>query len=209
MYSRIIKNIVPITVVVLFVLEVIIIVASWIVSVLWPEYGFNPLISHRGIRWMVGELPGIVASPWLLVIILLGMTIGVYLAAFSKGISSSASPSTSSKTSKYAERIAIHATIVVAVIFLALLTYWIAGPGTLLLSATGTFLGSSLSKGLIPLFLFFCSLLSVTFGLFSGRIPNLSALISSMVSGIEKTVPFLVLYIFLALCGYSLYFVLS
>ena len=155
---------------------------------------------------MVGELPEIVASHWLLAIIFLGMTVGVSATAFRKGSSSSVPPS---KTSKYAERIAIHATIVVAIIFLALLVYWIAGPGTLLLSATGTFLGSSLSKGFIPLTLFFCSLLSVTFGLFSGRIPNLSALFSSMVSGVEKTVPFLILYIFLALCVSSIRFVLS
>ena len=208
-HTYLIKNIIPITVVILFLLEVIIIVASWIVSVLWQEYGFTPLISYRGIRWMVGELPEIVASHWLLTIILFGMTLGVSSAAFRKGISSSLPPSTSSKTSKYAERIAIHATIVVAVIFLSLLTYWIAGPGTLLLSATGTFLGSSLSKGIIPLSLFFCSLLSVTFGLFSGRIPNLSALFSSMVGGVEKTVPFLILYIFIALCISSVRFVIS
>ena len=80
-------------------------------------------------------------------------------------------------------------------------------PHAILLSATGHLFPSAFSRSLVPIIAFGICVLSITYGVVSGRLKSLSSVIHSLSYGIEKGAVLLVLYILLIQFYESLRFV--
>ena len=63
--------------IVLMGLQLLLILASWIVSAVFPSYPIHALIGSGGLRWFIGSFANNLASPLLAYIILCSITYSV------------------------------------------------------------------------------------------------------------------------------------
>lgn len=180
---------------VLLCAEALLIILSWILSTTMTE-GVRSLLSSEGIRWFFGSFTGIIASPLLVWLLLALIAIG----------SVQKSGLTAWKR-HYRDRLALRVATVSLLIYLSLIALLTFLPHAILLSATGDLFPSAFSRSLVPIIAFGICVLSITYGVVSGRLKSLSSVIHSLSYGIEKGAVLLVLYILLIQFYESLRFV--
>ena len=59
-----------------FVMQIVAVMVSWLVCVLFPDSGVRSLLSQEGIRWMVGKLPEVMSTDVLLSLLYISLAIG-------------------------------------------------------------------------------------------------------------------------------------
>ncbi len=180
---------------VLLCAEALLIILSWILSTTMTE-GVRSLLSSEGIRWFFGSFTGIIASPLLVWLLLALIAIG----------SVQKSGLTAWKR-HYRDRLALRVATVSLLIYLTLIALLTFLPHAILLSATGDLFPSAFSRSLVPIIAFGICVLSITYGVVSGRLKSLSSVIHSLSYGIEKGAVLLVQYILLIQFYESLRFV--
>lgn len=243
-----------------FVMQIVAVMVSWLVCVLFPDSGVRSLLSQEGIRWMVGKLPEVMSTDVLLSLLYISLAIGTL---FGSGLPACLMPqninaaedgetrkgemkeeerrnekeemgeeegekrkekgeggimryfrfvwNSPDTTSHYAysNRIGFHMSIVAAVACLSLLLYLVAGPNTILLSATGTFAGSSIISGLVPLLSSIVIIVAVVYGVCASTLRSLQDIFRIMTEGVKAFAPLFVTYLFVAQCYYCMLYVLS
>lgn len=185
----------------LIVLLITLVVGSWIVSAVMPEMGINSMLSGEGIRWYVGHLTDILATQYLVWIILLAMSIGVTReSCIVKVIATVAHR----QHIEYHERLGLHAAAIGACILTAVIIYLIAAPNAVLLGATGRLIPSAFAMGLVPIISFFLTLISGIYGFTAGVFTSLTSFITAMCHGISAMTPIIIIYVIsaqLIACG--------
>lgn len=238
-----------------FVMQIVAVMVSWLVCVLFPDSGVRSLLSQEGIRWMVGKLPEVMSTDVLLSLLYISLAIGTL---FGSGLPACLMPqninaakdgemkeeerrnekeemgeeegemrkekgergimryfrfvwNSPDTTSHYAysNRIGFHMSIVAAVACLSLLLYLVAGPNTILLSATGTFAGSSVISGLVPLLSSIVIIVAVVYGVCASTLRSLQDIFRIMTEGVKAFAPLFVTYLFVAQCYYCMLYVLG
>lgn len=243
-----------------FVMQIVAVMVSWLVCVLFPDSGVRSLLSQEGIRWMVGKLPEVMSTDVLLSLLYISLAIGTL---FGSGLPACLMPhninaaedgemrkgemkeeerrnekeemgeeegekrkekgergimryfrfvwNSPDTTSHYAysNRIGFHMSIVAAVACLSLLLYLVAGPNTILLSATGTFAGSSIISGLVPLLSSIVIIVAVVYGVCASTLRSLQDIFRIMTEGVKAFAPLFVTYLFVAQCYYCMLYVLG
>ena len=180
----------------LLIAEVVLILISWIFSAMRVE-GVRSLLSGEGIRWFFGNFTSMVASPWLACLVLLLVSLGCLqkCGLFSRSHIS------------YRDRMALRLTIVFLVIYVGVVLLLTAVPHAVLLSSTGSLFPSPFSRSIIPLLSFGIILISVSFGLVSGRFQTLSDVLDALSFGCRKGAPLFIFYILVIQLYESLKFV--
>ena len=110
-------------------------------------------------------------------------------------------------TRSYRHRVALRTALVFLLLYVAAILALTVTPHAVLLSATGRLFPSAFSRALVPVIAFGITLVSLPYGLMSGRFRNLSDAVSSLSYGIAKAAPLFVLYVLAAQFVASLYFV--
>lgn len=169
----------------LVVAQSLLVLLSWLLSATMTE-GVRSMLSGEGVRWFFGSFVSILASPWLVWLLLLSISFGTL---WQSGILSF--PSSRS----YRQRVALQISIVVCVLFLIVVVALTAIPHAVLLSATGHLFPSAFSRALVPIVSFCICAVSVVYGIMSGRFETLSDAVSSLSYGISKAAPLFVLYV--------------
>ena len=198
----------------LLMAELLLFILSWLLSATRME-GVRSLLSSEGIRWFFGSFTEIVASP-LLVWLLLGLcawgciqrsgllslftSSPFHLFTFSP-LTSHPSPLT------YREKVALRVSLVFLVIYVVMIALLTLMPHAILLSATGSLFPSAFSRSLVPIIAFGLCLVSITFGLVSGRLRDIGDTFAALSSGIAQGAPLIILYLFLIQFYESLRFV--
>lgn len=182
--------------------EVALILLSWILSAAGVE-GVRSLLSGEGVRWFVGDFAQMVASPLLVWLILLMMAIGAY--------QRSGLPSLwkeyRSRMMSYRDRTAFRVSLVLLVAYIVAILLITVVPHAVLLSVSGSLFPSPFSRSIIPIVAFGIALVSIAFGLVSGRMQSLPDVLEVLSYGIQRYAPLLVLYIFCIQLYQSLCFV--
>lgn len=187
----------------LAVFEAILAIASWAVSVLYPDLGVRSLLDGEGIRWFFGHFTEIMASPLLVWLVVVASAVGcaadcgVVKALFSL------------RSSLFRERIAIVFALVAALVYVGLIVALVASPHAVLVSASGRLFPSPFSVSLVPVVAFGIVLCSVIYGVASGRYLTLAQVFHSLFVGIEWAAPLFILYIVLIQLYYSSLFCLA
>lgn len=180
----------------LLIAEVVLILLSWILSAMRVE-GVRSLLSGEGIRWFFGNFTSMVASPWLVWLLLLMIALGCLQKS---GLHSLPHHS-------YRDRMALRITIVFFVLYVAVILLLTAVPHSVLLSSTGSLFPSPFSRSIIPVLSFGIILISVAFGMVSGRFQNLTDVLDALSFGCRKGAPLFIFYILLIQLYESLRFV--
>lgn len=183
------------------VMQVVLAVASWLVTAADPELYMRSMLGGEGLRWIFGRFTENMESPLLVWIILGSIAYGAVaesgiVAAIRKG-----------KANDYRTRVALRMAageLVAAFCLVAMLTVL---PHGILLSAVGQLFPSSFSVGLFPTMAFLACVLSFTFGFMTGRFRSVTDAFCSITEGVKAAAPLLVVYVFVAEFYHSIIFV--
>lgn len=171
----------------LLVAELLLVILSWLLSATRME-GVRSLLSSEGIRWFFGSFTDMVASP-LLVWLLLGLC--AWGAVRNSGILNTLH----SSLFTYRDKVALRVSLVFLVIYVVMIALLTLMPHAILLSATGSLFPSAFSRSLVPIMAFGICLVSVTFGLVSGRLRGLDDILSTLSSGIAQGANIIIIYL--------------
>lgn len=171
----------------LLVAELLLVILSWLLSATRME-GVRSLLSSEGIRWFFGSFTDMVASP-LLVWLLLGLC--AWGAVRNSGILNTLH----SSLFTYRDKVALRVSLVFLVIYVVMIALLTLMPHAILLSATGSLFPSAFSRSLVPIIAFGICLVSVTFGLVSGRLRGLDDILSTLSSGIAQGANIIIIYL--------------
>lgn len=172
--------------VLLLIVEVVLIVGSWLYAALNPESGVRSMLSSEGIRWAFGGYIHQMQSSLLVWLLLAGMAYGALRhSRFSEGLHSL----------RYRQRVALRFSIVTLAVYLAVMAFFAFAPHAILLSVTGNLFPSAFSDAVLPLLCFGIMLMSVVYGVMSGSFPSVPSVFNALVSGISSIAPFVILYL--------------
>ena len=191
--------------VVLFILliaELALILLSWILSAAGVE-GVRSLLSGEGVRWFVGDFARMVASPLLTWLLLLLIAIGTFLRSGLSSLWHERRP----RIISYRDRTAFRVALVLMVAYIAAILLLSVVPHAVLLSASGALFPSPFSRSIVPFVAFGITLVSIAFGMVSGRMQSLSDVLEALTFGIRRYASLLILYIFSIQLYQSLRFV--
>ena len=183
------------------VLQILVILGSWFVTVVFPTLPIRSMLSSEGIRWFLGQYTSNLASPLLVWLVLAGMTYG---ALRSSGLSRAIMHFSNIS---YRQRFALKVVVAELVFFAIVLFLMTFLPQAILLSVTGELFPSSFSRSLIPFVCFLLTLFSITYGLINASFSSLTDIFCSLTSGITAISPWLVIYVFVIQLYYSILFV--
>lgn len=173
--------------------ELMVIVGSWIGSAMSASQNVTSLLSAEGMRWYIGSFANILATPYLVWIILVGMSLGIVA---DSGIVDALRCQIRGERREFIERLSLNAAEVLAAVIVAVVMFLIFAPHAVLLSATGTISDSSFSAGIVPIMAFLFSAPSLVYGLCASKFKSATAIFYAIKKGVTKMVPVIILYIF-------------
>ena len=190
----------------LVVAELLLVILSWLLSATRLE-GVRSLLSSEGVRWFFGSFTEMVASP-LLVWLLLGLCAWGCLQrsgllTFSPFHLFTFCPLT------YRDKVAMRVSLVFLVLYLIVIALLTLAPHAILLSATGLLFPSAFSRSLVPIVCFGLCLVSLVFGLISGRLHGLADILEALSTGIAQGASLIIIYLFAIQLYESLRFVFN
>jgi aminobenzoyl-glutamate transport protein len=163
--------------------QMLLVLASWLLAATNTE-GVRSLLSSEGVRWFFSNFTAMVASPWLVWLLLAAMAGGC---VWQSGLLS--------RGQGFRDRLALRTTVVLLIIYIGVVLLLTAVPHAVLLSATGQLFPSAFSRALVPLIAFGAIFASVVYGWVSGRFTRLSGIIDAFAFGISQSAPIFVLYV--------------
>ena len=152
--------------IVLGVLQVLLVLASWLVSAVMPDTSMRSLLSPEGIRWFFGHFTDNMAQPLLVWIVLLYVAFNAYRRA---GIQHAMSLLLKGERLMLRQRSALWLVLIVVGAIVAVIMMLIVLPNPLLASVTGSLFPSSFSSALIPILAFILFIGSVTYAMATGQ----------------------------------------
>lgn len=182
------------------VAQATIVLASWILSSMYPESGVISMLTSESVRWFVGNCARIVATPLLTYLLLVGMTYGMVrcsgvLATLHKSGTDTKPAATGNEFFKtFSHRLGIRVASVVFAIFVISVLLLTCLPHAVLLNSHGSIINSSFSRGLIPMLCFGISLASAVYGICSSNINSFESFANAFTYGISRISPLLLLY---------------
>lgn|SRR5574344_66195 len=196
------ERIFAITAMILFIMQVFVILISWIISAAEPDGNMRSLLSGDGIKWFLGNFTDNLASPLFIWLILLSISYGTLkfsglLEVFTK------------RQNATRQEFALRIVIIEIVIFFIIMLLFTAMPHALLLSATGEIFPSSFSRSFIPCIAFSIGIFSVTYGMLSGKYNNITDIFHSFTIGLHPISPLIFIYILTAQLYYSIRYIIG
>lgn len=168
--------------------QVLLILASWLLTAALPDSFSRSLLSAGGIRWFFGRFVDNIESPLLVWLLLLSFVYGV---VDHSGI-------LHYKASEYRQRIAMRLALFEGVFFILLMMALVMVPHAILLNVMGGLFPSSFSASLVPYCCFALMVMSVSYGVMSDRLKSIVAVYEALVSGVGRLGGVFLLYLLIA-----------
>ena len=176
--------------------QVLLTLASWLMTAAMPDVFTHSLLSAEGIRWFFGRFQSNLSSPFL-VWLLLGSI--AYGALRKSGI-------LHYDSSEYLQRVSMRLVLIELAFFVAVMLSLTVLPHAILLNVMGGLLPSSFSQSLVPFCCFAIVVMSCSFGMMSGKLKSVPAIFGLLTHGVSLGAPLFVVYIFAAQLYYSFLF---
>ena len=170
---------------VLICLQIMLGIASWVLTAAMPEQFLRSLLSAEGIRWFFGNFVENVSTPVLVWLLLIALAYG---ALHSSGL-------LSFKRSEYRQRIALRLVLLEFVAFTLLMLALTIVPHAILLNVMGGLMDSSFSRSILPYICFAVVVMSISFGMMSDKLKNVGDIFHALSSGVGKAAPLFLLYV--------------
>ena len=179
--------------------QVLLILASWLLTAAMPDSFSRSLLSAGGIRWFFGRFVDNIESPLLVWLLLLSFVYGV---VDHSGI-------LHYKASEYRQRIAMRLALFEGIFFILLMLALVMAPHAILLNVMGGLFPSSFSASLVPYCCFSLMVMSVSYGVMSDRMKNVVSVYEAIVFGTGKSGGLLLIYVIGAQLYHSIIFLFS
>ena len=186
----------------LLLLQIMVVILSWMIKTIYPDFNGRSLLSGEGVRWFLGNFTNNVASNILVWIILIGLSWGAIHASHILQVFKR------SHTLSYRERLGFRVVLIEIMIWFIVIVLLSFIPHAAMLSITGQLFPSSFSKSIVPLIAFITLFSSITYGLIIGRLRKGNLIIEALSNGIKQIAPYIIIYIILVQLIYSIKFVL-
>ena len=196
------KRLLPYIALTLFLAQLLLMLLSWLLAAAFPMSGLRSLLSTEGLRWFMGHFSDLLATPLLVWLVLLSMAYGCFCES---GLCRHLLTFRSSFS--YRERRALMLVVLLLAVYVGVVLLLTAIPHAILLSATGELWPSPFSASLIPLIAFAVMLCSCAYGVIAGSFPKVHDVYESLLSGLYRGAPLLLLYVLLMQLYGSLRFV--
>lgn len=177
------KRLIALACVAFGVAELLLVILSWLLSATRLD-GVRSLISSEGIRWFVGEFTYTLASPLLVWLLLVLVALGCLQRS---GLMS--------RGRGYRDRVALRVSLSFIIIYVVIICLLTLMPHAILLSITGSLFPSAFSRALVPIICFGVGVLSISFGMVSGRLHTLTDILDALTFGLQQGAPLIILYI--------------
>ena len=177
------KRLIALACVAFGVAELLLVILSWLLSATRLE-GVRSLISSEGIRWFVGEFTYTLASPLLVWLLLALVALGCLQRS---GLMS--------RGRGYRDRVALRVSLSFIIIYVVIICLLTLMPHAILLSVTGSLFPSAFSRALVAIICFGVGVLSISFGMVSGRLHTLTDILDALTFGLQQGAPLIILYI--------------
>jgi len=177
------KRLIALACVAFGVAELLLVILSWLLSATRLD-GVRSLISSEGIRWFVGEFTYTLASPLLVWLLLVLVALGCLQRS---GLMS--------RGRGYRDRVALRVSLSFMIIYVVIICLLTLMPHAILLSVTGSLFPSAFSRALVPIICFGIGVLSISFGMVSGRLHTLTDILDALTFGLQQGAPLIILYI--------------
>lgn len=168
--------------------QVLLILASWLLTAAMPDSFSRSLLSAGGIRWFFGRFVDNIESPLLVWLLLFSFVFGV---VDRSGI-------LHYKASEYRQRVAMRLALFEGVFFILLMMALVMVPHAILLNVMGGLFPSSFSASLVPYCCFSLMVMSVSYGVMSDRLKSIVAVYEALVSGVGRLGGVFLLYLLIA-----------
>lgn len=200
------NNILSYAIAALAILELLLVVLSWIVCTAFPESSFHTLLSSEGIRWFFGTFTSNLCSDILVWMLLVSTALGC--------IAKSKMPRTvwnlfRHRKIAYRERIALTVCFAEAMVYLFVMAMLACMPQAILLSVTGTLFPSAFSISIVASISFLIIVMGSTYGCVSRSFRSIPCWVESLSYGLRRFSILFVFYIFAVQFVNSVKFVLS
>lgn len=188
----------------LAVMQVLLVLVSWILNAALPDMPVRSLLCSEGIRWFFGSFTDNMAGPFLVWIILLSVAFGTFVYG---GLLDAFRSVRVRRHLMSRQRFALWIVLFILVVYILVVIALTCVPNAILLSSTGGLFPSSFSVSLVPILAFGIFVSSVAYGMFSGTVSSIAGIFSHMTAGLSRVIPLVVIYIFAVQLYYSLLFV--
>lgn len=190
----------------LAILEIILMLSSWIISTAFPATRLRSLINSEGIRWFLGCFTDNLGNDFSIWLLLSAMAYGCIskskILALFKDVRVY-------KSMEFRKRLAVVLVVVEIFVVLVVMSLLTFSRQAILLSVTGELFPSSFSRSLIPVVDFTLVVTAITYGLVTDNIRSLDDIVDCLVCGCQKASPLFVIYVFACQFIYSVGYVFS
>lgn len=191
-------KILPYAALLLFVLQLLLMLGSWIFSATMPGSEVRSLLTGEGLRWFLGGFSRLLSTPLLVWLLLLAMSYGVLRGS-----------RLLHRVTTYRENWARWMTLLLGVVYVGFILLLTVTPHAVLLSATGCLWPSPFSDAFVPLVAFGMMVLSAFYGIASGHLPTFRDVFNALSDGIRSAATFVVFYVLIIQFYESLRYVLG
>lgn len=175
--------------------QIVLVFLSWLLSATMTE-GVHSLLSGEGARWFFAHFTDMLATPWLVWLVLLAMAGGcLYRSRLFCAL----------PIVRHGQALGV--AVFLLIIYIGVLLLLTAVPHATLLSATGSLWHSPFSHALVPVVAFGVILCSAAYGLVDHSFGGISDVCESLALGIRQSAPLFILYVLFVQFVESLQFV--
>lgn len=186
---------------ILVVVQLSVVLGSWILNSVLLDSGVRSLISGEGIRWLSSNYVSFTASPALVWLVLFGAAYG---SLKESGLTSIFFMRV--KIQKI-ERTALLQVMLFLILYVAVTFLLLMPPHAILLSATGMLLPSPFMMALVPITTTCLFVASVIFGFSTHHFKDLKDVCLSVINGLRAIAPLILVYILCVLLYNSVCYV--
>ncbi|MBE6261622.1 MAG: ABC transporter substrate-binding protein [Prevotella sp.] len=177
------KKLFPYIALALALAQLLLILTSWVWSAAMPLSGVRSMLSSEGIRWYLGHFAELMASPFLVWLLLGAMAYGAVVRCRSL------------QGNSYRSSRARLISMVFLVIYVGVVLLLTVSPHAVLLSASGLLWPSPFSASLVPITVFGILMAAILYGVVAGTFQTLSEVYDSLVYGLRQCAPLLPIYV--------------
>lgn len=200
------RKVLPWSVVVLALLQAAVVLFSWIVTSVWPSAELMSVLSGEGVRWYFGNFVNNMSCPLLVWLLLIFMAYGTYSRS---GLKDALCSLRRGERLAYRCRHAVYTVAVVACVMVFVIVMLAFVPHAVLLGVSGGLFPSAFSSALVPIITFSVTVLSIIYGMASGRLTHVGDIFKSLYAGVVMFAPFLPVYVLAVQLYYMVMFVFA
>ncbi len=186
------RKILPLSIVVLVLLQIVLVLFSWIVSLTMPSFSVRPILSGEGMRWFMGRFVDNMLSPLLVWLILLSIAYGVFRHSGLLDVIIMVCRGRNLPLRCRRALFAAFALFVVMCLIVFLLSFV---PHAVLLGVSGSLYPSAFSASVVPVLTLMLVVISLAYAVVGGVYSSLSDIFRGLYVGVVVFAPLFPLYV--------------